>query len=205
MPSRETTMQSCVARAATGHVNLMVDTYLANCQPDDLRAVVRTLLATHSPMLAASFTTAARSRFIQTNAGSVSPSATLFRKMSTGLSVPTSELEDHLARSRSLFGAGMGFTSLAMLTSVVEAVKGHRWEDDGEMADALAMVDADITQAIQSSKEELEAGRVIDLSSARETAYTLKSALKGSIRDTENWGGEFPFERAAASVDYWKF
>jgi hypothetical protein len=43
----------------------------------------------------------------------------------------------------------MGFASLGILSSIVKATVGLRWEDDGAMAHVLAVVDADISQAIQ--------------------------------------------------------
>lgn len=60
-------------------------------------------------------------------------------------------LHDLLTRARSLYGAGLGFASLGLLSSIVRATIGLRWEDDGAMADILAVIDADIGQAIQAS------------------------------------------------------
>jgi hypothetical protein len=60
-------------------------------------------------------------------------------------------LHDLLTRARSLYGAGLGFASLGLLSSIVRATIGLRWEDDGDMADILAVIDADIGQAIQAS------------------------------------------------------
>lgn len=110
-----------------------------------------------------------------------------------------------------------------MLASIVRATIGLRWEDDGDMSDILAVIDADIGQAIQvsfvstnhinirayqtasqSSKEEIEGSRVVDFSSAREARNELRCAVNDSVADVQSWGGEFPFERAAASIDYWK-
>lgn len=56
----------------------------------------------------------------------------------------------------------------------------------------------------QSSKEEIEGGRVVDFTSAREVKNELRCAVNDSLTDVESWGGEFPFERAAASIEYWK-
>jgi len=98
----------------------------------------------------------------------------------------------------------MGFASLAVLESVVRATIGLRWEDVGEMSDILALVDADISQGIQSSKEEIEAGRVGDLVVARQIVAELRGAVKDSFIDCETWGGEFPFERASGSIEFWK-
>ncbi len=43
----------------------------------------------------------------------------------------------------------MGFSSLALLVTIVRATIGLQWEDEGDMADFLAIIDSDITQAIQ--------------------------------------------------------
>lgn len=90
------------------------------------------------------------------------------------------------------------------------------------MADILAEIDADIGQAIQvgfclafwmpyltrcvlqSSKEEIEGGRVNDFASAREAVSDLRNAVNESYVDVESWGGEFPFERGLSSIEYWK-
>jgi hypothetical protein len=45
----------------------------------------------------------------------------------------------------------MGFASLGVLASIVRASIGLRWEDEGVMAEILAVIDADIGQAIQVS------------------------------------------------------
>lgn len=56
----------------------------------------------------------------------------------------------------------------------------------------------------QSSKEEIEGGGV-DFTLAREAKNDLRCAVNDSLADVKSWGGEFPFERAAASIEYWKF
>ncbi|KAG6377999.1 hypothetical protein JVT61DRAFT_14797 [Boletus reticuloceps] len=118
-----------------GHVNLMVDTLIANATIEDLRAITRTLLATGTPSLAASFTAAARSRLRQTNAKRIATTNGLFATGLDGIHVvPTPELENVLARARSLYGA---------------ATVGLRWETEGSMANILAVIDTDICQAIQ--------------------------------------------------------
>jgi hypothetical protein len=45
---------------------------------------------------------------------------------------------------------------------------------------------------------------VIDVASARETISKLWASLEESSRDVEFWGGEFPFDRAANSIDCWR-
>jgi len=98
----------------------------------------------------------------------------------------------------------MGITSLGVLASIVKATVGLQWEENGDMADILAVIDADIGQAIQSSKEENEGGRITDFSTAREIVNGLRAAVNESFADVRSWGGEFPFERAQSSLEYWK-
>ena len=98
----------------------------------------------------------------------------------------------------------MGFAGLGILAAVVKATIGLRWEIDGPMADTLFAVDADISQAMQSAKEELAAGRVTDMSTARAIVHELSVHTADSLKDTSEWGCEFPFEQAAASLEYWK-
>ena len=98
----------------------------------------------------------------------------------------------------------MGFAGLSVLTSIARGTLGLRWALDGEMADTLAAVDADVAQALQSAKEEFGGGRVSDLEAARATLRELEETLSASQDDTAQWGGEFPFERALVDVQHWK-
>lgn len=72
------------------------------------------------------------------------------------------------------------------------------------MEQILAEIDADIGQALQSSREEMDGGRVGSLTNARAALEELKSAIKESHLAVASWGGLYPFERAAASLDFWK-
>ena len=128
----------------------------------------------------------------------------LFVVQESGLCIPCRELEVVLRRSRALYGAGMGFASLGVLTSVVRATLGLRWDLDGKTADALAALDSDIAQGLQSAREELGGGRVTDLEGARTVIRDLEEILSASQNDTSRWGGDFPFERALVDVQHWK-
>ena len=57
----------------------------------------------------------------------------------------------------------------------------------------------------QSEKEEIEGGRLNDFRTARDIIDDLRVALHESLVEVNSWGGEFPFERASASLEYWKF
>ncbi|KAI6118227.1 hypothetical protein F5141DRAFT_1212129 [Pisolithus sp. B1] len=194
MPAPQILAHSPDGIKALGHVNLMVDTLIANATIEEqvsllhrsLRAITRNLLASGSPGLATAFTDAARTRLHGIHA------------------VPTASLDNILARIRSLYGAGMGFASLGLLASIVKATIGLRWEREGFMATTLAVIDTDISQAIQSCKEELEGGRANDLTAARDAVNKLSISVKESLADVKSWDGEFPFERAVNSIECWK-
>ncbi|KAJ7093425.1 hypothetical protein B0H15DRAFT_832290 [Mycena belliarum] len=202
-PQTQTTPRDPLARPVLGHVNLMADTLIANATLDDLRAIVRSMVASATPGVAAALTAAARDRLAQTHMRTSSgsgtaqpPSGALF----TPHGVPTTQLHDVLRRARALYGSGMGFASLGLLACAVRATVGLRWERDGATADILAVIDADIGQAIQSCKEEADAGRAVG---DRRGLHELRGAVAASAADVAAWGGEFPFERAAASLEFW--
>lgn len=44
----------------------------------------------------------------------------------------------------------------------------------------------------------------MDFEAARATVAQLRSAVNDSFADVKTWGGEFPFERALVSIEYWK-
>ncbi|KAJ7034492.1 hypothetical protein C8F04DRAFT_574581 [Mycena alexandri] len=203
MPAPEVTPRATNTRPVLGHVNLMADTLIANANLDDLRAIVRSMVASATPGIAAALTTAARDRLQQTNARCLPGGYNLFTTYGTCVA-STPQLHDLLKRARALYGSGMGFASLGLLTGAVRSTIGLRWEGEGDVADILAIIDADIAQAIQSCKEEVEAGRVGEHTTARKALNELRGAVDASYADVHHWGGEFPFERAASSLAYWK-
>lgn len=165
---------------------------------------MRATLATSPPSLAGSFTAAARQRLVQTNAVPTPHSGELFGARADGRAVPTAELKSVLVRVRALYGAGLGLASLKVLASVVRCTKGRRWEESGIMENTFSDIDADISQALQSTREELDGGRVSDLGSAREVLRELRTTLRESQEEVKSWGGVYPFERAAATLEFWK-
>ncbi|KAJ7733861.1 hypothetical protein DFH07DRAFT_780496 [Mycena maculata] len=203
MPAAETSLRSTNPRPVLGHVNLMVDTLIANANLDDLRAIVRSMVASGTPGVAAALTSAARNRLQQTNARHLSGSHNLFTSYGPN-AAPTQQLHELLKRARALYGSGMGFASLGLLASGVRSTIGLQWDCEGDVAEVLAVIDADIAQAIQSCKEELEAGRVEEYTFARKALSELRNAVDASYEDVEGWGGEFPFERGISSLAYWK-
>ncbi|KAI0645462.1 hypothetical protein C8Q79DRAFT_694843 [Trametes meyenii] len=203
MPAPEETQSS---RPVLGHVNLMVDTLIANANLNDLQAIVRATLATSPPSTASTFTAAARRHLARANATATPRPGTLFSRQGAqadGPWGPTTELPTVLARSRMLYGAGMGVAAIAVLTGLVQDAAAIRWVEDSPLEDLLATIDADITQAIQSAKEEYDAGR-ISVETAKEVCDTLRAALLDNREKVRGWGGDFPFERALSGVELWK-
>lgn len=43
-----------------------------------------------------------------------------------------------------------------------------------------------------------------DISAAQETIGKLWASVEESLRDVAIWGGEFPFEKAADSIECWR-
>ncbi|KAI0356252.1 hypothetical protein OH77DRAFT_246173 [Trametes cingulata] len=200
-----TTEETQAARPILGHVNLMVDTLIANATLNDLQAFTRTTLASSPPSVAETFTASARRHLARTTAAELPRIGTLFCQTADGgVWEPTEELFTTLARSRMLYGAGMGVVSLTLLAEVVRSAVGVRWEEDSRMEDILAIIDADITQAIQSAKEEIQSGRVSDIGAVKAVYSGLHDLLVEDKADVERWGGDFPFERAMATVELWK-
>ena len=109
------------------------------------------MLATGPAGIVPAFLNAAHSRLRQTNAKAIPNKQALFAVARNGQAIPTDSLYDALSRARKLFGSGMGFSSLEILTAIVRATLGLRWDDEGDMMDILATIDGDITQAIQVS------------------------------------------------------
>ncbi|KAI0319409.1 hypothetical protein OF83DRAFT_1110558 [Amylostereum chailletii] len=189
------------------HVNLMVDTFIANATVEDLRATMRALLSSSPPATAHVLTRAARSRLMNPNATTLPKDRTIFLSAdgsAGGPIVPAPSLPLVLAHARALYGAGLGLKSLSVFANIVRATLGRRWAEEGATTDVLTIVDGDVCQAIQSAKEEIEGGRAGDLGVARERVAELRAVLRESAKDVRAWTVEFPFERAAESVEYWQ-
>ncbi|KAF7313171.1 hypothetical protein MKEN_01003500 [Mycena kentingensis (nom. inval.)] len=181
-----------------GHVNTMADTVLVNASPEDLRAILRNMLASKTPGLVASFMKSTHARLQQKVVQSSTPVELV---MAIGSDTPSPQLLEKLKSARMLFGSGLGFSSLAPLAEVVRSTVNQRWDVDGEVSRVLAMADADIAQAIQSCKEQLlDPSQFIDLAGAQRARTELLAALRESQQDTGRWEGEFAFERGLYSV-----
>lgn len=114
-----------------------------------LRAITRNMLATNASSLTQSYKACARNRLRRTDNTAELVSASLFQPMEDGFHVPTPPLCELLSRTRKLYGVGLGSSSLPLLTAIVRATIGIQWRERGETAELLAIIDNDISQAIQ--------------------------------------------------------
>ncbi|VDB88467.1 unnamed protein product [Peniophora sp. CBMAI 1063] len=188
------------------HVNLMVDSFVANADADDLRATVRALLASTSPSTAVAFTKAARARLTKTHTAHVAPGSQLFAPDPShpGFVTPGPDITDVLRHARALYGSGLGLAGFELLLEVVQATRGLRWAENGPTGDLLAVIDADCCQAIQSAKEEIDGGRAGHPDRVRATIARARVVLGQSAKDVATWSSDFPFERALTSIEVWK-
>ncbi|KAI0798206.1 hypothetical protein C8Q75DRAFT_740987 [Abortiporus biennis] len=180
----------------------MIDTFIANANVEDLRAIVRSTIATN-PSTTAAFGSAARQRMTQGSATGRTQYKELFVK-SDGETVAGPDLSRALVHARSLYGVGLGVASLKVLACILRATIGHRWEEGGILENVFAEIDADVSQGLQSTREEIESGRLSDKTVALSGLGELRSAIQDSKKEVERWGGVYPFERAASSMAYWK-
>lgn len=172
---------------------------------NSLRAIVRDMLAESPPAVASTLTATARRRLLQARvAVPPSPEDLFVTQPTDGAKVPKAELRKTLTRIRAMYGAGLGFASLGALASVVRATHGVHWEEGSELEGLLASIDADISQAIQSSREELDSGRVTDMEAAVAAVNEIRLAVKESRQVGSGVGG-CPFEQGAIALDFWKF
>jgi hypothetical protein len=70
----------------------------------------------------------------------------------------------------------------------------------------MAILDSDIAQAIQSVYEEIAGpGSNVEQVAAEDAVHAvqeLRLALEASENEVEQWGGEFPFQRGLANVEW---
>jgi hypothetical protein len=95
--------------------------------------------------------------------------------------------------------------SLLILTLLIHGTHNLRWSEDGQFADTLAILDSDISQAIQSSLEEVTTSNFDNLVGGAQEGVAAVTELQRALKDCEtevkSWGGEFPFQRGLANVE----
>jgi hypothetical protein len=168
-----------------------------------VRATLRSLLASGPAGLPEAFVQIARDYTKKNFSKRISCPHTLFTNDPVSQeTVSTKSLWEQVAVARTLFGIGLGFEALPMLTAIVDATLQLRWMVDSKLEQDLAIIDGDIAQAMQSCRE--QAPNVTEVQAALNAVKSLKKALLESRDIVGEWGGEFVFDRGLCSTD-WDF
>ncbi|KAF8531214.1 hypothetical protein JB92DRAFT_2852250 [Gautieria morchelliformis] len=161
----------------------------------------------HSPSSSIPFSIIARTRLKQVKA-TLPPQSSLF-SVQGEVATPTQQFTELLRHARMLFGAGLGADTLPIFTHIIRSTFPLRWttSDTDPLLPHLAIVDADLSQALQSCQEEVAAGFVQsedEIASAKASLDELCRALEESRCLVETWEGEFCFDRGHFAAEYWR-
>lgn len=178
--------------AKTAHVNMMTDTMVTNLPAENLRAIVRSLLAIH-PEITTTFEAETRS-YIEDVA------LPTFKAKCPSSTNDLALLKETKATVRCMLGCGFGFESIPLMQQVVAQSVKHALDpvrSTEEVRTELASIDGDIVQVMTAVEKTL-------LLAAREELaddeYKLVSNLHEALvyykTITDASGMEYPYERA---------
>lgn len=177
--------------ASTAHVNMMTDTIIANLPAEGLRAIMRSLLASH-PEVTGAFERETRS-YIQESA--------LAALNSTGPVVNMNNLKETQYIIRCMVGSGLCFQSLPLLSKL--AVRGMNSESSSAESESfLASVDGDIVQTITAVQMTLFVMKGVRKLSEDEKGLleTLYLALDNCQTISRDANREYPYVRGLAAT-----
>lgn len=188
------------ASAKASHVNMMTDTVIANMPPEGLRVVLRGLLGVDAKVTPALNSLAAE--YLNTTSFTTNPQLFYSRKCP----VEACALVDFQQRYRCLMGCGMGFRSMELLNEVLRQVLAVVLLDGQDISDhlmdILAIVDADMVQAVTAVQKELlttSGMREMTIEEAK-IVRNLMDGLLGCQKQSETMGIEFPFKRGLSRI-----
>jgi len=195
--------------AKAAHVNLMTDTILQNIPPDGLRAVMRSILV-DNPSFTAGFHLQS-ARWLQKTQPTSLPElfiSTAAKGPFQKPTVHTSPLFENLqSRIRAMYGSGLGFESLSLLSEIVKQASELEFDENtqhGEdLMDLLSTVDGDIVQAVTAAgKELITTTRRRNMNATEiEVQNYLQKILEGSRDKANAKGMEFLFERGLSVAE----
>ncbi|KAH6974349.1 NADP-dependent oxidoreductase domain-containing protein [Ilyonectria sp. MPI-CAGE-AT-0026] len=177
--------------ASTAHVNMMTDTIIANLPAEGLRAIMRSLLASH-PEVTGAFERETRS-YIQESA--------LAALNSTRTLVNMNNLKETQYIIRCMVGSGLCFQSLPLLSKLV--VQGMDSElKSAESESFLASVDGDIVQTMTAVQKTLFVMKGVRKLSDDENVLleTLYLALVECQTISREANREYPYVRGLAAT-----
>ncbi|KAJ4376335.1 hypothetical protein N0V83_001618 [Neocucurbitaria cava] len=134
------------------HVNLMVDTVIANLPEEGLRSVLRAMLAA-DPSVTSLFEERTRTYLQKPSTAHTRP---LFNTNGSAPSL-TNSFRSTQQRIRAMLGCGMCYESLPLLTAIVSQASHLRLQSASpeELIHALSTVDGDIIQALTAVQKSL--------------------------------------------------
>ncbi|GKT79529.1 aldo/keto reductase [Colletotrichum tofieldiae] len=181
--------------AKTAHVNMMTDTVITNLPAENLRVIMRSLLAAH-PNITTTFETETRN-YIQDVA---LPVAQAQRSSNPDIAW----LQKTQATIRCMLGCGLSSQSIPLMTEVVTL--GVRLLLDSDttketMLNELASIDGDIVQIITAvEKTLLAASRTFLMDDERTLVTSLHQSLVDCRTITDEKALEYPYGRALFST-----
>ncbi|KAK1968054.1 aldo/keto reductase [Colletotrichum sublineola] len=181
--------------AKTAHVNMMTDTIITNLPAENLRAIMRSLLAAH-PDITSTFEAETRS-YIQDVAV---PAAKGQRPANTDITW----LQNTKATIRCMLGCGLCFQSIPLMNEVVTQGAKLLLDPDTTKDDtlnALAAIDGDIVQIMTAVEKPLLSDSRTDL---LDDERTLVASLHQNLVDcraiADEKSLEYPYGRALFST-----
>ncbi|OHW98376.1 aldo keto reductase [Colletotrichum incanum] len=181
--------------AKTAHVNMMTDTIITNLPAENLRVIMRSLLAAH-PDITTTFETETRN-YIQDVA---LPVAETQRSSHTDIAW----LEKTQATIRCMLGCGLSCQSIPLMTEVVTLGVRLLLDSDTSkesMLTALASIDGDIVQIMTAVEKALLAtSRTFLKDDERALVTSLHQSLLDCRTITDEKTLEFPYGRALFST-----
>ncbi|KAK1979794.1 aldo/keto reductase [Colletotrichum cereale] len=181
--------------AKTAHVNMMTDTIITNLPAENLRVIMRSLLAAH-PDITTTFEAETRN-YIQDVAV---PTAQAQRPSNTDVTW----LQKTQATIRCMLGCGLCSQSIPLMNEVVTQGVKLLLDTDTTKEDtlnALAAIDGDIVQIMTAvEKTLLAASRTYLLDDERTLVTSLHQNLVGCRTITDEKSLEYPYGRALFST-----
>ncbi|KAK8236510.1 hypothetical protein HDK77DRAFT_428459 [Phyllosticta capitalensis] len=167
-----------LAAAKTSHVNMMVDTVVANLPAEGLRSIIRSQLATN-PAFTPFFLGNAQRYLRDTNRTVEGIFEYISDSSGTPRPLATAKFDDFLRRIRAMVGSGLVFDAIPRIMEALQKTSElDGWDAGSEHAealvDSLSELEGDIVQGvtaiqkIQVSRQLTEGERVVVVQLAEE-------------------------------------
>ncbi|KAK7533342.1 uncharacterized protein J3D65DRAFT_679788 [Phyllosticta citribraziliensis] len=191
------------AAAKTSHVNMMVDTVVANLPAEGLRSIIRSQLAT-TPAFTSFFIDSAQRYLCDTNKAVGKVFEYKHDSAGTPRPVATAEYGNVLRRIRAMVGSGLVSNALPRINEILEKTlalegwdHGSEWEE--ELIDSLSELEGDVVQSVTAIQKVLVARGLTE--AERELVLGLAEALKKCKTLADEKEAEDLFERGLESVE----